>query len=418
MATSADTIKNKCQLISAVFDLTIYFIAPDGAILYENINQTLPHPFLDNNKDHFFNHLNFTPGQLNRFPVIQKSQYIEKYILISCIDSSSNAFEGTVMIGPVLSYPPSEDKISSLINDKRAFFQRESILKYYENLPVIHTKKLIDVCTIAYYLINHELLSPEAITIQSSKKPMVEQAAKETNLALSKMLQNDTLHYDRMFEKQLLDMVREGRVEDLKQLTAIKREEEATTILSKSSYIRSLKNHIITMLALVSRAAIEGGLQDELACSLHENFIVQLEQLNRLDEVRNFTPAALYTFVKKVKQIKEERYSATISACKNFIDKHIYQKFSHDDLANHVDLSPKYLSVLFKQEVGISVSEYIQQCKMNEAKRLLAFSKTPISEIASLLQFNDQSYFTRVFKDYAGITPKKYRETYHLLDQQ
>jgi AraC-like DNA-binding protein len=76
------------------------------------------------------------------------------------------------------------------------------------------------------------------------------------------------------------------------------------------------------------------------------------------------------------------------------------------------------LSFLFKKEVGITVSEYIQQTKIDEVKKLLAYSKTPISEICSLLNFNDQSYFTKVFKKVVGITPKQYRERYHLLEKK
>nr|WP_083442866.1 AraC family transcriptional regulator [Paenibacillus sp. IHB B 3415] len=86
-------------------------------------------------------------------------------------------------------------------------------------------------------------------------------------------------------------------------------------------------------------------------------------------------------------------------------------------IARTVGLSPKYLSALFKKEVGLTVSEYIQQMKSDEAKKLLAYSKTPISEICTLLSFNDQSYFTKVFKKVTGVTPKFYRERFHFLNE-
>lgn len=418
MEVISDTIRNKCQLIAAAFDLTIYFIDPKGVVLYENAHQTVPHPLLENNKQFFFDHINFDPGIANRFPVIKKTQFLEKYILISYIDERSNDFEGTVIVGPTLSYPPKEEQISGIINDARAFFHRDRIFQYYNHLPIIRTRKLIDISSLLHYLINGKLISPETITIQPSGPIMNNPILSNVNLATSDHSQTKTLHGDRLFEQKLLDLVREGRPEELKELSSIKKEEEAASILSKSSYIRSLKNHIIALTTLVSRASIEGGLQEELAYSLHDRYILQLEELNRLDDVKRLGRTVAFNFAKKVKEVKDERYSQTITACKAYIDKHIYQEFNHDDVANHVDLSPKYLSVLFKQEVGISVSDYIQQAKIHEAKRLLAYSKTPLSEIASLLHFNDQSYFSRVFKKWVRLTPKKYRETYHLIEEK
>lgn len=152
--------------------------------------------------------------------------------------------------------------------------------------------------------------------------------------------------------------------------------------------------------------------------SLHGSFIQTLEELNQLDEVRALAREVLYTYAQKVKLEKNKRYSKTIFICINFIYKHIYEDFTHNDVANHVELSPKYLSKLFKDEVGMSISDFIQEEKFKEAKRLLAYSEKPISEIALLLNFNDQSYFSRVFKKVAGITPKKYREKHLLLDKK
>lgn len=419
MRAISDTIRNKCQLIAGAFDLTMYFIDPTGAVLYENVHQTMPHPLLENNKQFFFNHINFDPAIANRLPIIKKTQFLERYILISWFNRQSHVFEGTVIIGPALSYSPKEEQIIGIINDSRAFFHRDRIFQYYNYLPIIPTKRLAEISSLLHDFINGELVSPETITIQPSGPAMENQFLSDVNAAISDHSQVATLQGDyRLFEQKLLDLVRGGRPEELKKLSSIKKEEEAASILSKSSYIRSLKNHIIALTTLVSRAAIEGGLQEELAYSMHDRYILQLEELNRLDDVKRLGRTVAYTFAKKVKEIRDGRYSQTITACKAYIDKHIYQEFNHDDIAHHVELSPKYLSVLFKQEVGISVSDYIQQAKIHEAKRLLAYSKTPLSEIASLLHFNDQSYFSRVFKKWVGATPRKYRETYHLLEEK
>ncbi len=413
MDTKIEKIKNKCNLVADTFHLPVFFIAPNGKVLYENLKNHTLNPLYENQKEKFFNPLNFDASIEFEFPVIKKSAFAEKYILISLI--SNNVFEGTVIIGPTLSFQLTEERISGIINDSRAFFYREKVYNYYKSLRIIQSEHLRNICTILFYLFNNQLIYPESVIRENAD--LTNEKVEKVNLSVSENLQTQVFHHDRLFEKKILYIVKEGKIDELKKLTIVK-EEETASILSRSSYLRSIKNHIITLVTLVSRASIEGGVHEEVAFSLHDSFIQQLEELNRLDEVRSMAKDVLYTFTEKVKQVKDDRYSKTITLCKNYIYKHIYEEFSHDDLAKKVELSPKYLSVLFKKEVGLTVSDYIQQTKMDEAKKLLAYSKTSISEICSLLNFNDQSYFTKVFKKVVGTTPKQYRERHHLLKKE
>ncbi|MEH7490633.1 helix-turn-helix domain-containing protein [Neobacillus niacini] len=412
MSTYSKSINNMCNLVADTFDLPVFFINPDGKVTYENLKNHSLNPLYENQKEKFFNPLKFDARAEHHYPVIRKSIFSEKYILISVFNNQQ--LEGTVITGPALSFPLAEDRLSGIINDARAFFYRDKVLHYYNSLSIIGSEKLKNIAVFLFHLFNNQLLSTDSVMSENSK--LTKTNNEKVNLAVSQNLQSNVFHHDRLFEKKILYIIREGRVEGLQELSIIK-EEEAASILSKSSYIRSIKNHIITLITLVSRASIEGGLHEEIAFSLHDSFIQQVEELNRLDEVKSLAREVLYTFANKVKQVKDERYSKTITTCKDYIYKHIYEEINHNDIAHKVELSPKYLSALFKKEVGITVSDYIQQTKIDEVKKLLAYSKTPISEICSLLNFNDQSYFTKVFKKVVGITPKQYRERHHLLEK-
>lgn len=414
MSASFETIKDKCHLVAETFDLPVFFINPDGKVIYESLHNHSVNPLYENQKEKFFNPLKFKPNKEYRFPIIRKSVYSEKLILISVFNNQT--FQGTVIAGPTLAFPLTEDIINGIINDTRAFFIRDKVFQYYSSLPIIGAEKLINISVFIYHLFNYELLSQKSVISENVEKSEIN-TNEQVNLSVSQNLQSNVFHNDRLFEKKLLYLIKEGRVEDLNELSNIK-EEETASILSKSSYLRSNKNHIITLITLVSRAAIDGGLHEEVAFSLHDRFIQQVEELNRLDEIRSLAGDVLYTFAEKVKQVKDERYSKTITTCKDYIYKHIYDDINHNDIANKVELSPKYLSYLFKKEVGMTVSEYIQQSKIEEVKKLLTYRKTPISEICSLLNFNDQSYFTKVFKKVVGITPKQYRERHHLLEKK
>lgn len=412
MDSYIDKNKKICDLISSTFDLSVFFIDPNGKIVYESSNHPFFNPLYENQKQKLFAQLNFYASKPYKFPLIKKSAFSEKFILISIFNNQT--FEGTALIGPSVSYPISEDRVKGIIHDSRGFFYRDKILQYYKSIPIVLHEKLLSISTIVFYMFNHVLFQPESVWEKN-----VELA--ESNIKVEKMVSEFTgnlhssLFRERLFEKKIIEIIKEGRVEDLKDLPIS--EEEEASVLSRTSYIRSNKNHIIILITLASRAAIEGGFHEENAHSLHNRYIQQVEELDSLDEIRDLAKEVLYTYAKKVRQAKIERYSKTIVTCKDYIYKHIYENISHNDIARTVGLSPKYLSALFKKEVGITVSEYIQQMKTDEAKKLLAYSKTPISEICTLLSFNDQSYFTKVFKKVTGVTPKFYRERFHFLNE-
>ena len=80
-----------------------------------------------------------------------------------------------------------------------------------------------------------------------------------------------------------------------------------------------------------------------------------------------------------------------------------------EDVSRYVNLSPSYFSGLFKQCTGFSFKEYLNLVRIEESKRLLANTDYSIVDIAVATGFQDQSYFSKVFKRHVGVTPKQYR---------
>ena len=82
-----------------------------------------------------------------------------------------------------------------------------------------------------------------------------------------------------------------------------------------------------------------------------------------------------------------------------------------DGIARHVNFSKTYLSRIFKEETGENISSYINKVRIDRAKLLLADQNISLVDVAALTGFEDQSYFTKVFKAITGQSPKKYRES-------
>ena len=73
-------------------------------------------------------------------------------------------------------------------------------------------------------------------------------------------------------------------------------------------------------------------------------------------------------------------------------------------------LNPSYFSSIFKKEVGVSFSNYLNKIRIEQSKLLLKNTDSSIVEIALEVGFEDQSYFSKVFKNLTKMTPKQYRQ--------
>ena len=94
----------------------------------------------------------------------------------------------------------------------------------------------------------------------------------------------------------------------------------------------------------------------------------------------------------------------------DYIKKNIHQKLSIESIAKMAYVSKSNFFKMFKQELGLSPNEYILRERINKAKALLKL-KLSIKEVAYQTGFSDTNYFTRVFKQYAGTTPKLFQQT-------
>ena len=89
--------------------------------------------------------------------------------------------------------------------------------------------------------------------------------------------------------------------------------------------------------------------------------------------------------------------------------RHYAEPLTLAQLAETAGLSPSYFSALFVKVMGVSLREYINHVRVEEAKRLLTATDYPLSQIAVSVGFSDQSYFSKVFKQITGISPNRYR---------
>jgi len=94
-----------------------------------------------------------------------------------------------------------------------------------------------------------------------------------------------------------------------------------------------------------------------------------------------------------------------------YIQEHLAQDLSLVTLAAVVQTSPAHFARLFKHATGLAPHQYVLTCRMEQAKKLLAETDTPIIEIGAQVGCADQSHFGALFRKHVALTPKAYRDS-------
>ena len=110
---------------------------------------------------------------------------------------------------------------------------------------------------------------------------------------------------------------------------------------------------------------------------------------------------------------RQDTGNVHVEQAKQYLSTHLTQEIRTEDVAEAVGVSPYHLSRLFKALTGQTMREYLTNARIEAAKQLLAASDRSLPQIASLLRFCDQSYFTCIFRKQTGITPGQYRKEHH-----
>ncbi|CAN7617507.1 response regulator transcription factor [Paenibacillus sp. LjRoot56] len=132
--------------------------------------------------------------------------------------------------------------------------------------------------------------------------------------------------------------------------------------------------------------------------------------LSRADQVMEWAIGVLESMESgSIREFKDGK-NQLISKIHRFIETHIAQDVSLQTIADHVTLHPVYLSSMYKQEMKENISDFIMRYRMEKAAVMLGSTDIKIYELASQMGFQNPPYFSKLFKNYYGVTPQEYRD--------
>ena len=220
--------------------------------------------------------------------------------------------------------------------------------------------------------------------------------------------ENKTMPYPYEMESKLIENVKDGDTKN--SLEAFKK------LLSEISLIEvgdltSIKTKVLSICTILSRIATERtNLPQEQA----ESYFYDMNILNQAVSFQELSILASNLIESITQTISSNAYSGNSQIIKlaiQNINENYKNKISLKTVADHLHTNPSYLSTLFKQEMGTTFTDYLNQVRINRSCELLADSKLSLIDISIQSGFDGQSYFTKVFRKIKGTTPKDYRKS-------
>lgn len=211
-------------------------------------------------------------------------------------------------------------------------------------------------------------------------------------------------------EPEFYSYVKQGNLKKIRELCQEPfHEKRGLGILSDSS-LQNLKYHFAITAALLARYCIEGGMDVTESYDLSDYYIHKADNMQSAEELSALHPVMCLDYAAHMEKMhRNKSCSRPVALCLEYIYDHLHTRITVPVLAAHVGVSPNYLSRLFAKETGRTISAYIQDKKIETARNMLCYSDHAISVISSTLAFPSQSYFTSIFRQKTGKTPKQYR---------
>lgn len=177
-------------------------------------------------------------------------------------------------------------------------------------------------------------------------------------------------------------------------------------------YIKSMR---IDMMQMIHTVLQQQGIQAHALFSTPEFDGLRERSLYSLDHMKEYLSYILRTAGEYMEFA--DKSQSVVDKMKEYINAHYSEEINRNSLAGIVFLNPDYLARLFKKETGQSISGYVQDVRIREAKNLLVSPGVQVNEVALRVGYDNFSYFSHVFRGKTGVTPNEYRQMHRPSSQ-
>lgn len=317
---------------------------------------------------------------------------------------------GALIGGPVLMVNMDEFLLEELIREKGIDEEEmKNLLKYIRNVPVIQpdvVNSLSELLFIVARSISTDLSLLDGQTLYYEMQAGISAAVQQRKLL--EINESAQTSYPFEKEKELLANIVLG---DKPASQKILNEILGYIFFSSGKDFNIIKARVLELVVLLSRAAVEGGADIEEVFGLNYRYLSDIHSFKTVEDLSFWLSNIMARFTDCVFNLVDVRHKDTIYKALDYIKRNFNKKITLEEVAGQVFLNPSYFSKIFKNEMNFTFVSYVNKIRIKAAKNLLADTSIPLTDVSCMAGFEDQSYFTKVFKRATGVTPGKYRES-------
>ena len=313
------------------------------------------------------------------------------------------------IIGPYVKEKYSELKTETVLAKNDESSSKSLAFKlYYTAFPIVYTEQITSV-------VNKCIISFSPTESEYSYRRLsgfiqdVSEEDDKTELS-EKNYSEIYRRYDQ--EKQFLSMIRNGDTQNILSAFEKMSNPEVLSVFSKESLNYYASGYGLAILKALSRkAAEESGLSVITIDEITQKYTQLSSATNNADLQTRYQIDMIVELTKAVHnhKLSLDKYSPTIQRVLEYINLHLGDHISNEELSANANMSISHLAKVFKKETGVTMTEYIALLRCKKAANLLKKTNLPIQEISSYVGYSDNNYFVKVFRKNYGMTPTEFR---------
>jgi len=324
-------------------------------------------------------------------------------------------FSGAIIAGPFQMSEPDMNEVDNLIKTYGIPRSDKNILSvYYHAVPMISTK------TVRYYLelltvLGKDIMLDTQLQMQKKKAFFEEQRLISETIQELKETEGEDFVIGKAYpvhlEKELSTRIIRGDVMGAKSML---NELLGYIFFNHRGNNKTIIALCIELIVVMSRAAVEGGARHEEVAKLTHKLYEKAFMSEDIEIICMWLVEVLENIISLIFpfSVDKNEQMKVMKKAVQYMNQNLQSQLTLESVAKHVNLSTTYFSRLFSTEMKSTFIEYLSMIRVEQSKTYLADENYSLSDIALMLGFSDQSYFSKVFKKIEGITPGKYRRMY------
>ena len=315
-------------------------------------------------------------------------------------------------IGPYLLSLPSDQWIHDKLQQLQLPSEFSAAMRlYYASLPLIEDENLL--LTMANTLARHLWGEPEQYTMEyvdymipDRYEPIPYAPAADDSADSAMELSRLEKNYAN--ENRLVDAVSKGR---LQLVTAV-----ASTVFNNGAEqrladsLRDRKNNLVLLNTLLRKAAEYGGVHPWHIHKLSSRYADRIENIRSIKQSLALQDQMIRSFCQLVRHHSLSKYSYHVGQTITLVQFDLTADLRLKAIAERLQVNASYLSRLFHQEYGCTLTQFINAQRINHGMSLLQLTDQSVQNIAAACGIQDVNYFIKLFKKQTGLTPLQFRE--------